>query len=176
MDIEHSPDDDSVPQSGSIDGVVERLLRSTAARSTRRSFFGRLGTLALVLAGGGSAASLVLTDARVHASGCGPETGCDSWKYCWMSGKPCGKCGGTDTTCPGGCTKGTSYWVACCETPIFTGRLIRYKDCCGSCTLNCNPSGACCTNSKGQPGIPSSGWCDNGLTYKCTLAEEIGPC
>lgn len=175
MGTERQSHDVESQGSQSIDGHVESLLRWSAQRTTRRSLIGRMGRLALVLAGASSAAVLVPRDSRVSADGCGGSP-CSNWRYCGMSGNPCSSCGGTDGACPCG-TQGYYYWQYCCPPPFGEARYITYRDCCG-CSPSCS---TCCTNQKVNPSIPTEGWCTNQQggsigAYACTLATVGGYC
>lgn len=90
---------------------------------------------------------------------------CSSPQYCFIHGHPCACCGGSDTSCPPGTSRG-QYWGYCCH-----GRTIWFVDCCGG-TTTCPASCPFCTNSS-QPN-----WCGSagGSVYKCTLAEDHGAC
>ena len=91
-----------------LDRFVERAGRWTAARGTRRSFLGRLGKAAVLVAGGPALATLIAdpADARVCGqSGVSPRCptfDCnDTWGWCW-------------------------YATGCCAG----GRLKKICDCC----------------------------------------------
>ncbi len=92
----------------------------------------------------------------------GPQ--CSDPRYCWMHGHPCSCCGGSDTACPAGTTRG-STWTYCCG-----GRTRSFRDCCGN--LTCPASCVWCDNSS-QPN-----WCAGAGNnqYVCTLSEDLGPC
>lgn len=94
--------------SSTFDGFVERAGRWTAARATRRSFLGRIGKAAVLVAGGPALATLIAdpADARVCGqSGVSPRCptfDCnDTWGWCW-------------------------YATGCCAG----GRLKKICDCC----------------------------------------------
>jgi hypothetical protein len=80
-----------------LDGAVEQLARTTAARTTRRSFLGRAARIAVVVAGGPALATL-LGDGVAHARVCG-QSGvappcdtfdCDAtWGWCWYANGCC---------------------------------------------------------------------------------------
>ena len=90
---------------------------------------------------------------------------CSESRYCWIHGRPCACCGGSDTSCPPGTVLG-SYWSYCCSR-----RLIYYYDCCGG-TVNC-PSGCPFCNNSSEPN-----WCGGagGNRYVCTQAADRGRC
>lgn len=79
-------------RASTLDGFVERASRWTAGRSTRRSFLGRLGKTAVLVAGGPALATLIAdpADARVCGqSGVSPRCptfDCnDTWGWCWYA-------------------------------------------------------------------------------------------
>lgn len=90
---------------------------------------------------------------------------CSESKYCWIHGRPCACCGGSDTSCPAGTVRG-SLWSYCCNH-----RLILYYDCCGG-TLTC-PAGCPFCNNSSEPN-----WCGGagGNRYVCTQAADGGAC
>lgn len=94
----------------------------------------------------------------------GAATSCSSPQYCYIHGYPCACCGGSDTACPSGTSRGW-YWPYCCS-----GRTIWFVDCCGGSA--CPSSCPICQNST-QPN-----WCNGagGNKYTCTLAEDHGAC
>jgi hypothetical protein len=148
-----------------LDSRVERFARSLAQRNSRRSFLGWAGKMLIAFT---SAAVLVPTlpaDRRVNTVEA--TTACTYWAYCYMDGYPCANCGGSDTSCPGGCTGG-NYWTQCCQNPSdFCFYNVAYTDCCG-CTVSC--SGTFCNNSS------QSSWCGNAGSYACTLAHVATKC
>lgn len=81
-----------------LDGLVERLARRTADRTTRRSFLGRAGRAAVLVAGGPTLAVLLTRDDAAEARVCGqsgvaPKCGtydCDAtWGWCWYASGCC---------------------------------------------------------------------------------------
>lgn len=82
---------------GGIDGLVERLARRTAGRTTRRSFLGRTGRAAVLVAAGPTLATVLSRDVA-HARVCG-QSGvsplcatydCDAtWGWCWYASGCC---------------------------------------------------------------------------------------
>lgn len=80
-----------------LDGLVERLARRRAGRSTRRSFLGRAGRAAVLVAAGPTLATLLdadVAEARVCGqSGVSPP--CDTydcnatWGWCWYASGCC---------------------------------------------------------------------------------------
>lgn len=104
-----------------LDRTVESLGRWTAARTTRRSFLGRLGRVGLVLAAGPQAALAVAGEAAAATRVCGqtgtsprcPTFDCPAtWGWCW-------------------------YATGCCAD----GGLKKICDCCAPNTPN--PVGYC---------------------------------
>lgn len=103
-----------------LDHYVEGLARRTAARTTRRSFLGKLGRVAVVVAGGSTMAT-VLGQGVAHARVCG-QSGVSppcatfdctaTWGWCW-------------------------YARGCCAD----GALKKICDCCAPNTRN--PVGYC---------------------------------
>lgn len=77
-----------------VDRAVEGLGRWTAARSTRRSFLGRLGRAGVLLAAGPSSALILAGEAEAAARVCGqtgtaplcPTFDCGAtWGWCWYA-------------------------------------------------------------------------------------------
>ncbi len=79
-----------------VDGLVERLSRWTASRTTRRSFLGRLGRLGILVAGGTTMATLLADQAEARVCGqsgvspkC-PTFDCnETWGWCWYASGCC---------------------------------------------------------------------------------------
>ena len=110
--------------SSSFAGVVEHAGRWTAARSTRRSFLGRVGRLGVLLAAGPAIADLLtdVAEARVCGqSGVSPQCptyDCDdTWGWCWYAQgccaggalkKICDCCGVNWPNVHGYCPSGTN--------------------------------------------------------------------
>ncbi|MEE4186222.1 MAG: methylamine dehydrogenase light chain [Gammaproteobacteria bacterium] len=165
-----------------LDAATTGAVRFLSSRTSRRSFFGRLGVL---LAGVGAVPVLpVLREAQAQSSdGDIPDMGdvksCDYWRYCAFSGSLCSCCGGTLTRCPPGTEVATVAWVGTCHNPA-DGRdyLISYNDCCGK--GGCGRCG--CHGSEGDrpvyfPGKSNSIlWCfgSSSHAYHCTLARILG--
>jgi hypothetical protein len=79
-----------------VDGIVERLGRWTAGRTTRRSFLGRMGRLGVLVAGGTTMAALLADQAEARVcgqSGVAPKCStfdCDAtWGWCWYASGCC---------------------------------------------------------------------------------------
>jgi len=141
-----------------FDVWTARLTSALAQRVTRKSFLTKLGTFLMVTVGAGTAASL--EPRIVYAASC------SDWWYCGMHGSPCAACGGSDSSCPSGCSP-QSAWTYCCNLPgTNCWYYYTYRDCCG-CSPSCD--GTYCYNSS----EPS--WCTSG-SYGCTLAQYAGWC
>ena len=111
-----------------------------------------------------SASDGMATTGLPSVSGGQAGVDCSSPQYCNMHGNPCACCGGSDASCPSGTARG-AYWSYCCS-----GRTRWFTDCCGGSA--CPASCPWCANSN-QPN-----WCGGagGNVYRCTLAEDKGPC
>lgn len=86
---------DPAPAAG-VDGIVERLGRWTAGRTTRRSFLGRLGRVGVLVAGGTAMAGLLADQAEARVCGqSGVSPKCDTftcdatWGWCWYASGCC---------------------------------------------------------------------------------------
>lgn len=106
-----------------IDGTVERLGRWSARRWSRRSFIGRLGRVALMVAGGTTMATLLAGRAEARVCGqsgvapkCETFTCEETWGWCWYASGCCANgalkkicdCCAPDTPNPVGyCPSGT---------------------------------------------------------------------
>lgn len=86
------------PSAGALDRAVERLGRWAAARTSRRSFLGRLGRVGVIVAAGPSAALILAGEADAETRVCGqsgtapkcPTYDCDStWGWCWYASGCC---------------------------------------------------------------------------------------
>lgn len=92
-----------------MDGVVERLGRWTATRTTRRSFLNRLGQLAVMVAAGPAIAGLLIRDAQARVCGqTGVTPKCDTfdcngaddvWGWCWYASDGCCRNDGLKKIC-----------------------------------------------------------------------------
>jgi hypothetical protein len=82
--------------SGRLDALVERLGRRTAGKTTRRSFLGKAGRVAVVVAGGPALVGLLADTAQARVCGqsgvapkC-PTFDCDrTWGWCWYASGCC---------------------------------------------------------------------------------------
>lgn len=172
-----------------LDATTTGAIRFLAARTSRRSFLGRFGSL---LAGVAAFPLLpVAREAAAQTSDANPVTGvddlvemgdpqsCEYWRYCGFSGQMCSCCGGTLTRCPPGSQTASVAWIGSCHNPA-DGRdyLISYNDCCGK--SSCGDCG--CSRHEGDRPVyfPSKSnsilWCFGSTShaYHCTLALVIG--
>lgn len=163
-----------------MDKLVERLTRSVAQRTSRRSFLATLGKIVL----GGLAIPLLPVDrvaraAQAAARKTDDDTTCDYWKYCAIDGFLCSCCGGGSHDCPPGAVSSPSSWVGTCRHPS-DGKvyIVSYRDCCGK-----NACGRClCGNTEGEmpvyrPQLNSDLiWCFGAPTmvYHCSTAAIVG--
>jgi methylamine dehydrogenase light chain len=146
-------------QQSRIEERLENLAVSFAHETTRRHALAVLSR-ALLAALGVSVLEPVILDRRTEAGHL-----CGRWNYCGMYGRPCSCCGGSDTTCPSGLTKSTSFWHRCCS-----GWDVWYHDCCGSGSC----PGSCDFHACG-PSQPS--WCGSTPgSPVCTLAIVAASC
>lgn len=134
-----------------IDGMVERLSRGVARRSSRRSALARLGTLLV-----GGAALPLLPVARLAVGEetrapapdeAGDPTDCEYWRYCGIHGYLCACCGGSANTCPPGTDMSPITWIGTCRNPVDGKEyVLSYNDCCGQALC-----GRClCTRTEGE--------------------------
>ena len=172
---------------------VERLLRTIARRSSRRSFLGKLGgalvaaplipVLPVARAATPKApAPEQLTDFERNAQTSNPLK-CDYWRYCAINGMLCGCCGGGVHTCPPGSEPSPTAWVGTCRNPD-DGRsyLIAYRDCCGKNMCSPTAPDCYCTSTDRELPVyrPQSNndiiWCFGGSTmaYHCSTATLVG--
>ena len=133
-----------------------------------------------------------------------PNTSCDFWAYCHMSGRPCVWCGGANSLgssrknitrtsgvatgapgqardlCPTGSYGGT-MWFGCCTDPSTSRvRQIAFLDCCKSAQIW--PQNLCGgllgheNNPRGCRNWPQAkNWCWGNYThYYCTVAFTVG--
>ncbi len=178
-----------------FDSKIEKLARTTASKTGRRSFIGRLGGF---LAGSALLPLLPVdrrsrlggevqaaTTGNLSRSGFKPQDkdpkACDYWRHCTIDGNLCDCCGGTLTSCPPGSSLSPSSWVASCFNPGDQQTyLIAYRDCCGKQTCGrCN-----CVNTQGELPVyrPEFNndivWCfgaeNDAMTYHCTISPIVG--
>ena len=172
-----------------LDAQTTGAIRFLAARTSRRSFIGRLGVfmagmgalpvLPMQRASAQQTSSLPPVNGVADIEEMGDITSCDYWRYCAYSGSLCSCCGGTLTQCPPGSQTATVAWVGTCHNPT-DGRdyLISYNDCCGKSSCgNCG-----CHRSEGDRPVYLTAksnsvlWCfgANSHAYHCTLALVLG--
>lgn len=139
------------------DGLTT-IVTAWSQRVSRRSALVKIGNLLFAVAGVELAGALVRVPVALATHNCSP------CKYCYLEGYPCSCCGGTDSTCPSGCTA-QGYWTGCC----CNGLRYRMQDCCGGCP-SCPGTCHYCTNAP-----PGTAYCTSG-SYKCTLAYAYSTC
>lgn len=141
-----------------LDDWTERTAVMLSERYTRGAFISRVGRALLVLVGVGTittTGSLLPVDRRIALA-----ASCTDWSKCAMHGHPCENCGGSATSCPGGCTAGSS-WTGCCSQSANCSYYVTFQDCCG-CSPSCDS--VVCNNST------ESSWCAGTGLYGCTLS------
>lgn len=92
-----------------LDSRVEGLSRGLAARSSRRTFLGRMGKVAVLVAGGPALATVLAEQAEARVcgqSGVSPKCGTfdcngpgDVWGWCWYASPGCCANGGLKKIC-----------------------------------------------------------------------------
>jgi methylamine dehydrogenase light chain len=180
-----------------FDEIVERSSRSVAARSSRRSFLGRLaagifGTAALPLlpvsrlrdAQASEAAPPGTTAMPPGTATSGSDTAwndpgsCEYWAYCATAGWLCTACGGSSSQCPPGTEMSPIAWVGTCKNPgDGKSYVVSYHDCCGKsqCGLGfCERSEGATARYRMQRSN-SVTWCFGGVssTYHCTVSRLL---
>ncbi len=164
-----------------LDKLTEKVSRSVARRTSRRSLFGLLGASVV------GAASLPLLPVARAAEPAGrssvPETGddetCDYWRYCAIDGFLCTCCGGSVNTCPPGTEMSPITWIGTCTNPVDgKNYVISYNDCCGK-----SGCGNClCNRNEGDrpmynpPKSNDINWClgSSSNMYHCTTTNVLG--
>jgi len=167
-----------------IDKLGERITRSLARRSSRRSLLSQLGTL---LAGSAIIPLLpVVRGAETNSKSAFTRNAqakddkqCTYWRYCAIDGALCTCCGGGVHTCPAGTQPSLTSWVGTCYNPDDKrSYLIAYRDCCGTSTC-----GQCrCDNTEeAMPTYRPQGnneiiWCfgTSSMAYHCSTAALVG--
>jgi methylamine dehydrogenase light chain len=178
-----------------FDRWFEKLSRSTARRSSRRSFLARCGawlaassTLPLLPVARPIGAAEPPANPKApgkfpsgfanHAQTKDP-TQCNYWRYCASDGYMCACCGGGPHTCPAGTVPAPTSWIGSCINPD-DGKtyLIAYRDCCGQ-----DSCGRCpCLGQEGdmpsyRPQLNSDiVWCfgASSMVYHCSSAGLVG--
>lgn len=174
-----------------VDSIAERLTRTVARSTSRRSTLAWLGSLTT-----GAALLPVLPVARAASAppaaagkrppvtsgneqDPGDQTSCDYWRYCAIDGFICTCCGGTVSVCPPGTEMSPITWIGTCTNPA-DGRayVISYNDCCG--VSSCGQC-LCNRNEGDRPQVrPQSNndynWClgTESSVYNCSLAVIVG--
>lgn len=176
-----------------IDALGERLTRTIAGRSSRRSLLTRLGAILV-----GAPAIPLLPVARAEAAPRGAATPaplsdfarqaqttddlkCDYWRYCAIDGLLCTGCGGGVHTCPPGTQASPTSWVGTCMNPEDgKSYLIAYRDCCGRSP--CKSEAHCDGTEREMPVYRPQGdneiiWCFglSTMAYHCSTAAFVGP-
>lgn len=165
-----------------LDAVTTGTIRFIAARTSRRSFLGKLG---IFMAGMGTLPMLPVAREAQAQTGendipdMGDPESCEYWRYCAFSGSLCSCCGGSLNQCPPGSETASVAWIGTCHNPA-DGKdyLISYNDCCGK--SSCGRCG--CHRSEGDRPVyfPSKAnsilWCFGSTShaYHCTLARILG--
>jgi methylamine dehydrogenase light chain len=122
-----------------IDLWAERMTRTLARATSRRSALARLGTWLVGAAGlpllpiaRGTAVAELPPDSEITGEA-GDPTSCNYWRNCAIDGFLCACCGGTESACPPGTEMSPITWIGTCRNPA-DGRdyVVSYNDCCGS--------------------------------------------
>ena len=166
-----------------VDTLSERLTRSLARRSSRRSLLSQLGT---VLAGSAIIPLLPVARAASNAKSAftrdaqsKDDKQCTYWRYCAIDGALCSCCGGGVHTCPPGSSAAPTSWIGTCIHPDDgKAYIIAYRDCCGR--HNCGRC-MCNSNQEETPVYRSQTnndiiWCFGAPTmvYHCSTAVLVG--
>jgi methylamine dehydrogenase light chain len=176
----------------SLDRITERLTRTVARTTSRRSLLTLIGG---VIAGAGSIPLLPVSRAvastpdddpnRVNPQTTGnPQdpgdpTTCDYWRYCAIDGFLCSCCGGSPAACPPGTEMSPITWIGTCTNPADKrAYIISYNDCCGKSSC-----GRCeCNRNEGDKPMvrPQAtndiNWClgTQSTVYNCSTAIILG--
>ncbi len=159
------------------DSVVERLSRSLAKATSRRSVLRRLGT---ILVGAATLPLLPVARGQASAKEQGDSTTCEYWRYCAIDGFLCACCGGSMTSCPPGTEPAPITWVGTCLNAADGKEyIISYNDCCGK-----GSCGRClCNRNEGdrplyRPNLANDyNWCvgsKSNIPYHCTVSRIVG--
>ncbi|MGD1955401.1 MAG: methylamine dehydrogenase light chain [Sphingomonadales bacterium] len=181
-----------------FDTAIEKMSRTLARRSSKRSFLSKFSAVLT-----GAATLPLLPVARGHAAGPvgetkdglnefglvpsstgnpqdpGDPTSCSYWRYCAIDGFLCSCCGGTASSCPPGAEMSPITWIGTCQNPADTRNyIISYNDCCGRSSCGrcfCN------TNQGDRPVVRPQknndiNWClgTEYAVYKCSTGILLG--
>ena len=178
----------------SFDKLAEKMTRSVARKTSRRSLLTWLG---VAITGAAVFPALPVSRAMAAATGGhsgtaglppqissdpqdpGDNTQCDYWRYCAIDGFLCSCCGGKVNVCPPGTEMSPITWIGTCNNPV-DGRayIISYNDCCGKSSC-----GRClCNRNEGDRPIvrPQANndinWClgTESSIYNCSTAVILG--
>jgi methylamine dehydrogenase light chain len=180
-----------------FDDVTEKMLRTFAGRTSRRSLISILGGM---LAGATALPLLPVARARAEegpSNGGDPNSGqlapqstgnpqdpgdptkCDYWRYCAIDGSLCSCFGGSQNSCPPGTEMSPITWIGTCRNPADNRNyIVSYNDCCGGV-----PWGRCaCQNNQGDRPVvrPQNNnevtWCfgTQSQSYTCSTAIILG--
>lgn len=159
------------------DSLIERLSRTLAKTTSRRSVLRSLGTL---LIGASTLPLLPVARGQNAVKEEGDPATCEYWRHCAIDGFVCACCGGSVTTCPPGTEPAPITWVGTCRNAVDgTDYIISYNDCCGK-----GPCGRClCNRNEGdrplyRPQLANDyNWCvgsKSDLPYHCTVSRIVG--
>ena len=142
-----------------IDDYFGRLSQTLAARTPRRSFLGKLGTITIA-AGvgtvvGGAGAALWAEPSSIQAACHDGQTACASTSaYCGCSNTHNASC--PSGTCECGC------WLSCPSSTYCGVKTTRFCDCCisngGGCSSSCPCGPRCCFTKEWSGGCGTSSW------------------
>lgn len=163
-----------------LDKLTEKVSRTVARRTSRRSLFGLLGASVV---GAASLPLLPVARAAQPKSGGVPDAGddetCEYWRYCAIDGFLCTCCGGMVNTCPPGTEMSPITWIGTCTNPVDgKNYVISYNDCCGK-----SGCGNClCNRNEGDrpmynpPKSNDINWClgTSSAIYNCSTAIVVG--
>jgi methylamine dehydrogenase light chain len=160
-----------------LDSLVERLSRSLAKTTSRRSVIRKLGVL---LVGAASLPLLPVARGQAVVKEEGDPATCEYWRYCAIDGFLCACCGGTVTSCPPGTEPAPVTWVGTCRNATDgNDYIVSYNDCCGKSSC-----GRClCNRNEGDRPIyrPQQAndlnWCIGSkanIPYHCTVSRIVG--
>lgn len=168
--------------SNTFDQLTEKISRSFARTTSRRSWLGVLGA---GLVGAVSLPLLPVARADHHQPkksnipDVGDDETCEYWRYCAIDGFLCTCCGGTVNMCPPGTEMSPITWIGICNNPVDGKKyVISYNDCCGK-----SGCGNCmCNRNEGDKPMynPSKSndlnWClgTESSLYNCSTAIVVG--